>query len=315
MPRALAKQLAFQVLGSGFRLRRRRLAIARSGAVTILNLHRVSGDDGSDYRPLSPALFDDLLGFLTRHFALVTFADRDEPASLPKLILSFDDGYRDFLEVAVPILAKHRVRVNHNIIPACTESGLPPLNVMAQDFVGKAPGELVRRLDVPGFDMSDPRRVGFRLSAYLKNKSHAEQEELSRKLVPQFYAWAPFTATPMMTREEVRQVGEAHELGGHSFSHASMEHESDDYLRDDVTRCQSYFETCFGQTMNIYAFPNGSCRPGQIDIVREAGVAHVLLVGESFDVEPAVHRRFTFDAVGGREARFKALGGLKPLPA
>ena len=88
-------------------------------------------------------MFDELLSFVNRHFAVVTLSQLRAPTAKPKLILSFDDGYRDFLLHAVPILKRHGLHVNQNVIPRCIESGLPPLNVIAADFVGKAPVELL----------------------------------------------------------------------------------------------------------------------------------------------------------------------------
>ncbi|MGQ0559090.1 MAG: hypothetical protein ACT4OE_05820 [Sphingosinicella sp.] len=61
-------------------------------------------------------------------------------------------------------VAKNKVRVNHNVMTACIESGLPPLNVLAQDFVGKAPAELVDRLEIPRFSME--RGPGFGLRRF-----------------------------------------------------------------------------------------------------------------------------------------------------
>jgi hypothetical protein len=78
--------------------------VRRSGANVILNLHRVATDDGSDYRPLDPGLFDELLSFVKREFAVVTISELGEKADKPKLVLSFDDGYRDFATNAAPIL-------------------------------------------------------------------------------------------------------------------------------------------------------------------------------------------------------------------
>lgn len=310
--RGTAKTAVFSALGNGPFLRRRLDRVRESGVTTILNLHRVGPDDGSSYRPLAPSLFDELLRFVTREFAVVTFADLGEPARKPKLILSFDDGYRDFLTDAAPILEKHGVRANQNLIPKCVETGLPPLNVLAQDFVGKAPAELRTRLTIDGY--SGPRNGSFgqRLSYFIKMRSQAEQDRLAGELLPQFYAWCDFGPTPMMNAEEVRSIA-GHELGAHSWAHASMEFESDDYLDDDVRRCADWFKTTLGTPMTIYAFPNGSCREGQAEQVLSQGVEHVLLVGDGFDRRGPVHRRFTFDARSPSEARFKALGGLTAL--
>lgn len=315
--REAAKNLYFHLLGSNLALRLRLSVIKHRQPIIVLNFHRVSQDDGSAYRPLNPKIFDDTLIFLKRNFSIVTFEQILEPSIKPKMILSFDDGYKDFIEVSVPLLRKHGIRCNHNIIPECIESQLPPLNVMAQDFIGKAPRNLVQKLNIPNFDAqitSDTKRLGYRLSAFIKNRSHKEQEELRSILVPQFFEWRDFRPTSMMTLEDIRQIAESHELGGHSYSHSSMEYETDSFLREDVERCKTYFSEKIGTQMNIYAFPNGSCTDRQIDIVRGCGVSHILLVGEDFDVHPSIHSRFTFDGLSLKEAKFKSLGGLKRIP-
>lgn len=310
--REAAKVVAFSALGNGPWLRRRLQTVSRSGANIILNLHRVATDDGSDYRPLDPGLFEELLSFVKQEFAVVSISELAEKADKPKLVLSFDDGYRDFATTAAPILKKHGLKVNQNIIPKCVETGLPPLNVMAQDFVGKAPKDLVDRLSVKGFSSPRDERFGRRLSNHLKHRPQAEQDSIGEELMPQFFAWDGFKPTPMMNLEEVRSIGD-HELGAHSYEHSSMEFETDSYLDDDVRRCAGFFDRELGRPMTIYAFPNGSCAPGQAERVLGHGVDHVLLVGERFDNGAPVHNRFTFDARSPSEVRLKAVGGLAPL--
>lgn len=306
--RETAKVVAFAALGNGPLLRRRLDRVRGAGVATILNLHRVADDDGSDYRPLDPQLFDELLGFVKREFAVVTIAELGDRTGKPKLVLSFDDGYRDFATTAVPILARHGLRANQNLIPKCVETGLAPLNVLAQDFVGRAPRELVAALRVEGFSAPVDRRFGQRLSYFLKMRPQAEQDRIADDLLPQLNRWEEFAPTPMMTLEEVKSL-DGHEIGAHSFAHSSMEFETDDYLDADVERCRDYFRDRLGLPMTIYAFPNGSCGSGQAERVLAAGVDHVLLVGEQFDRGKRIHHRITFDGRSSSEIRYKAAGG------
>lgn len=271
--------------------------------------------DGSLYVPLHPRRFVELLKFLQSRFHLTTFEDDSGGSRKPSAILSFDDGYKDFVDVAAPILRSHRIRCNHNVIPDCIETQRPPLNVLAQDFLGKAPEDLVRRLYVPGFSLGRDSDAGLRLSMFIKNKSQVEQRRIAEVLLPQFYTWDGFRPTPMMTLPEVLQVGREHELGAHSYSHASMEFETDAYLAEDVARCQEYFLHKLERSATIYAFPNGSCRRGQPELVRRLGIRHILLVGEDFDRKGDCHPRFTFHARSSAEVRFRATGSMKAIPS
>lgn len=313
--RDLLRHVGFLALGSGLRLSWRRKRLHRHGIVTVLNLHRVAEPDGSAYAPLQPRIFDELLHYLRKHFLVTTFGEAQATAARPQVILSFDDGYKDFIETAMPVLHRHRLRCNQNVIPGCVETQRPPLNVLAQDFVGKAPRELVQRLDIPGFDAGDLARLGLRLSAFLKNRPQTEQQRLEEHLLPQFLAWDGFRPTRMMDLEDVRQARREHELGAHSFNHATMEFETPEYFAEDIRRCRDWFRDQLALPLGIYAFPNGSHAPGQVEMLKEAGVQHVLLVGEDFDRPGAVHRRFTFHAACAREARFRATGGLRKIAA
>ena len=143
---ASLKPLALSVLGSNFAAAARIPALARSEALTILNFHRVDDEEGSAGAAINPALFDDLVSWLKRIFVIVTFGDlrTRQFGSRPPLILSFDDGYKDFIDIVVPIVEKHGLRVNQNLIPAALDSGFPPMNVQLQDFIRTAPAALLR---------------------------------------------------------------------------------------------------------------------------------------------------------------------------
>lgn len=311
--RDLLKSVIFTGLSSPLQIRRRLDRLRSQNVVTVLNLHRVAENDGSDYRPLNPSLFDELLSFATRNYEMRTFSNLDEPSERPRMILSFDDGYRDFLDVAMPVLERYGVRVNQNIIPGCVDRGIPPFNVVAQDFVGKAPIEFVKRLSVPGFAVRVDPRLGLRLSAFLKNRSMAEQDELRAVLEPQFARWADPNPTQLLSLAQIRQVAEQHEVGGHSFDHASMSFETTDYLRCDIDRCKKWFREKLKLEMAIYAFPNGSISPGQIEVAHSAGLRYLLLVGEKFSASKNVHHRITFDARTKAEVRYKAVGARSPI--
>lgn len=309
--RRVVKDLLFAVASSGYFASRRLDAIRNAGVVTILNMHRVAPADGSDYRPIDPTIFTETLNFLRTRFALTTFAGlASVEGDKPKAIISFDDGYKDFVDYAMPILAKCGVACNQNVIPNCIETGLPPLNVIAQDFVGKAPRELVERLEVPGFGRRPDKNIGSDLSMFIKSRSFDAQQLLREALLQQFFEWQEFLPAKMMSRAEVEKAAKVHEIGAHSYSHASMQFETDEFVAEDVERCRRYFCDALKIPMEIYAFPNGSYTSSQLQLVLNAGIQHILLVGDTFDHGEKVHTRFTFDGLTKTEAKFKALGGF-----
>ena len=92
--------------------------IRREKLVTVLNLHQVSPHENPFWSPLKPEIFDDLLSFLKENFEVVKFGEIARAESeKPLAVLSFDDGYYNFYEHAAPLLKKHGLRANMNIIP------------------------------------------------------------------------------------------------------------------------------------------------------------------------------------------------------
>jgi len=83
------------------------------GVVPVLTYHRF----GSAFRGLSAAVFESQLVYLKRNYhvttlhELVTRLSANAEFVPNSVVLTVDDGYRDFLEVAYPLLRKHQLTV------------------------------------------------------------------------------------------------------------------------------------------------------------------------------------------------------------
>ncbi len=291
--------------------------IRSQGLVVVLNLHQVSPHANPFWSPLHPHIFEDLLNFLKRHFDVTCFQDRSSSDSeRPKAILSFDDGYYDFVEYAMPLLHKHGLRANQNIIPSCVESGRPPWNTRLCDFLNSAPRALINELHLPGFpyrlagsDNDSKTKYGVALSRFLKTRPRGERQPLWSAVETLMEKVGDGNVTRMMNLEDVREASRTHEVGAHSFSHDSMEFESDDFFEEDLDSCVDFFAQRLHLPISIYAFPNGSYRQEHIEILRKRGIQHILLVDEKFATRHgSVYPRFTMYGESSRETRFRALG-------
>jgi peptidoglycan/xylan/chitin deacetylase (PgdA/CDA1 family) len=281
-------------------------------AIVVLNLHRVAPDDKSAYRPLSPHLFEELLDFCQKNFRITTLSKIDRNYKGSQVVISFDDGYLDFYEYVVPVVAKRRICVNQNIVPLCAESGLPPLNVLAQDFIGKAPTDLLKGIDIPGFGKKVSAFEAQNISRFIKFLSAQERSNVSDYIKDQFFKWEEFEPTKMMGLDHMMEIKDLHEIGAHSFAHDSLGVESDDFAEDDAGQCRKWFKENLRLDPDIYAFPNGSFKESQIERVKKHGFARLLFSGESLNgldvLSSGRFRRFTFDANNLCEVKFRATG-------
>lgn len=109
-----AKTILGRVYGMAHSFRRRRL----SGRFPILMYHSVNARHAYS---VDPRMFDRQLNYLARNFSVYTIgelatleAQRVEAAA----VVTFDDGYLDNYEIALPILKNYGIRATFFICPA-----------------------------------------------------------------------------------------------------------------------------------------------------------------------------------------------------
>lgn len=317
MNRNFLKKLYYSGLSAIQADKFRRRMLKRQNKIAVLNLHRVSTLVNPFWSPLDPKIFEELLRFLQKNFEVYLFEELKsvKTAKKPLAVLSFDDGYYDFIEYALPILEKYKMRANMNVIPRCVEDGKPIWNVRLYDFLNTAPRSLVNEIKLPEFGAKLPDdsreaklRYGLQISSYLKKRPRREREEIWQLIEP-FLAKADFRETRMMTAEEIKQIAGHTEMGVHSFSHESMGYEDNEFFERDFAECRDYFTEKLNLPLAVYAFPNGSYRAEQVDFLRRSGVAHILLVEENFaDLQTDVFPRLTVYGDTKAEIKFKSLG-------
>lgn len=295
--------------------------IKREDLLVVLNLHQVSPHQNPFWSPLHPEIFEDLLVFLKENFEVTAFRKLAETKSdKPLAVLSFDDGYYNFIEYAAPILKKYGLSANMNIIPTCVETGEPMWNIKLYDFLNSAPKSLIDEIKLPGFDyrlrdesFSGKVKYGLKISLFLKNRPRREREELWRE-IEILMDKHQSELTRMMNRREILEISDVHEIGVHSFSHESMEFAEDAFFKEDLQKCLAYFAKKLQIPLKTYAFPNGSYRREQIKSLVESGIEHILLVGEDYaKADTNIFPRFTIYGSSTLETRFQGLGFNKKL--
>ncbi len=82
--------------------------------IRILMYHRVDRLPGYDQLTVSPGRFDEHMAYLARHCRVIGLAEavaelRAGGPSRPAVVVTFDDGYRDNLAHALPVLRRYRI--------------------------------------------------------------------------------------------------------------------------------------------------------------------------------------------------------------
>ena len=261
--------------------------VARRGTGHVLNLHRVHPGASPFWPPIHPDQLDWLIGRL-KHVG--SFVDVRELASIPVpatervFVLSFDDGYADFLQHALPVIESHGIPSNLNIVAQSTLTGLPIWSASLYDALSQLEGGDLDVLDglLPEArnltHSGSPEHVGFAISNHVRQLPISERLAVIEKIEE---AGRPnLDPVRALTVQEITALPASVHVGAHGGTHESMAHASVSELEADFEMCRDLFENHLGRPLVTYAFPLGGYRTEHLDFLRASGVEQILLVGE-----------------------------------
>lgn len=269
----------------------------REGVLRVLVYHRVC-HPGAGYRgdphvlSATPEAFDEQMRYIARHYAPVTahqaVAALLEMMPLPPgaVLVTFDDGYRDFLTDAWPILRRH---------------GVPALLFVPTAFPGAARGfwwdelfEMVARTDVPRIQVFGQSALPLRtvperwtavrtLNRFLKHLAPGDLPARLQEL-------RDVLGTPevdgrwTLTWDEIRAlVAEGLAVGSHTRTHPAIPYLTAEQLVDEVQRAHADLARELGQASPLFSYPFGMADARVVPTLREFGyvAAFISLLGRN----------------------------------
>jgi peptidoglycan/xylan/chitin deacetylase (PgdA/CDA1 family) len=274
-------------------------SLLRSGKkhqLTVLSLHRVSNERNTFWNPIKPETFDQLLAYLKKNYRVISFSNIQIIPSLPKgkpfVILSFDDGYYDFYEHALPLLVKHDLPCNHNIVNECAESNqtiwTERLNILFEHhFKNSIPLTIefsnVRRslADFGGSWMHFYLEVFKALLNIPREQREVILSQIESKVEVD-------TSCRMMNWEEIKDcTANKVELGSHTYSHDSLGTIKDStQLGKEILQGKLEAEKKLGEPLKILALPNGQTGQLADEVIQNSDYEYVLYVDDALNQLP-----------------------------
>lgn len=275
---------------------------------------------------ITPARFRAQMKLLARARTVISMSElvaRIEagasPPARPAVVVTFDDGYRDFLAVAAPILAEFGVPATLYLVTGCVSRGEPQWI----DRLYAAATRRTRDAAVIGGESMDFRRGAAspayrRVSEMLLSASPAERTAMLDDLDGQL---APAGAPPRLTLtwDEVREIRRrfpAIEMGAHTVEHRDVASCPLDDARDEVRRSADDIERELGARPAHFSFPYGRSTPATRALVREQGFRSAVIGGDELVVRAGADA-FAIPRAGQPESatalRFKTCGAYPDL--
>ena len=271
-----------------FRLAFDRLSPAGPQArLSVLIFHRVLPQPD----PLFPGeidapAFDAICGWLARWFQVLPLDDaarRLQQGRLPAraLAISFDDGYADNHDVALPILQRHGLTATFFVATGFLDGGRM-WNDTVIEAVRRCPqaqldlqGTPAAALGVLPLGAAAQRRQAIdRLIGAAKYLPPGARSEWVAAVAER--SGAPLPGDLMMTSAQVRALRHAGMgIGGHTVSHPILARLDAGEMRREIADGRATLERITGQRVGLFAYPNGKpgtdYMPAAVDLVRELG--------------------------------------------
>lgn len=252
----------------------------RDGSL-ILYGHRVRDDDEAFFPSLRPRWLREQLAYLTRHYevisldTLVACIVEQRPPPPRSVVLTFDDGFRDNVEEALPILDAFGVKATIFVVSgALSEGWLPWSQRLGYLFEHTAMPSLRHALF--GDEPLDLHDAPSRRRAYgLARAALAGTPRVARDAAIETLAVGLGVDPPrdrMMTWDHARgALAAGHGIGAHTFSHALLARVPADEARWEMERSRVDVEEHLGLRQPAFCFPAGSITPALRALAKTLG--------------------------------------------
>lgn len=281
----------------------------KQNSLTILSLHRISNERDYFFEPITPYNFEQLLKYVLKHYSVISFSDlpdiKKNSNKLP-LILSFDDGYYDFYEYALPLLRKYNLPSNHNIVNECASHNMPIWTQRLNDiFNHSLQFSINLKFDLDKLDIGI-RGYKMNWTAYyldvfkrlLQMQRCSRLDIISRKE----HELSLSMNHRMMNWDEIKECSENRvEIGSHTYTHDTISTVSDPCaLHEEISRSKTEIEEKIGAPVTIIALPNGQGNASVNEFVEQAGFKHLLYVNDGVNSLASISdaRLNVFDRIG-----------------
>jgi len=242
----------------------------RAGRFSIMIFHRVTAVPDA-LQPTEPdaAAFERLMTHVRRWFEVVPLEEGAAMltrGALPPraLAITFDDGYADNHDVALPILRRLALPATFFIASGYLDGGIMFNDVVIEAVRGcRAPRLDLAPLDLPNVEtgtLEARRRAIATLLGALKYRPLEERTELASRVAE--LANVQPRGDLMMTSTQVRALAAAGmSIGAHTHRHPILAQMRASEGREEIALGKEALEAIVGEPVRLFAYPNG--RPGR----------------------------------------------------
>lgn len=261
----------------------------KGNSVTVLCFHRVSNEHSPAWSPLKIDVFENLIKYISRHYEVITHLDLDKKRSKkPKLILTFDDGYKDFIKNALPVLEKYNMPSVHNIVVECAESGIniwtQRLNRIIEQLYQKKITKISYVVDSLKYEYEISDKSVFQIAntIYL-SLLHLSKKERNQHLQSLAITYQMDEKNDLMMdwNDMKKCMDKKVFIGSHSYSHENLTLIKDEVVFEkEILISKKVIEKNLNVSCDVIAMPNGQCNEIVLEKCKQYDYKFIYLLEE-----------------------------------
>ena len=241
--------------------------------IITLMFHRINNEKDILWPSMKPKNFEKLIKLLKNNTKIISineiFSNSINETKLPIIIISFDDGYKDFIKFAMPILLKHNVPAHINICPGLIEKNSIPWTQLINYFLlnnNKELDVLFKKFNI---------RYNNKIDEFEFNKICNQINSLNPSdyeyLIDEIYKINNNFSNQLMNWNDLYQCYKNNFLiGSHSMNHQNLDKiVNKEKILYEILESKSIIEKKTGIKTNIFAFPNGFYNNEALNIAKK----------------------------------------------
>ena len=240
----------------------------------IIMFHRFS--EQKQQHCVSSSELEKQIIYLKKHFNILPLSQLrrciEQGKSTPNnsIVLTVDDGYRDFYEVAYPVLKKYSVPATLYVTTGFINEELwlwPDQITWLLNNVNDVNktidlGETnSKSIEISTIDDSNRQQIWSNVISYLLSVDDLTKHKWIAYLSDQLGKPLPDSAPEEYSACSWQQLAEMQqngiEIGGHTHTHPSLGQVSDEQLRVELRTCMQFLDEKLGKQDRDFCFPNG----------------------------------------------------------
>lgn len=219
---------------------------------------------------ISQEYFETVLSFLIDNsFQVITVSELTKRSNTDKLVaLTFDDGYSDNYDFALPSLLKFNATATFfPVVNPCKDNTVLPLDIYYQC--------------VDEMNLSETERIEYISGTTKRNFYWVEPEKQMNILNSLFKTLPQKHKVSYMSAEQLKELSDkGFEIGSHGMTHSLL---TADYMNkekalNELQKSKQWLEAATGKPVTAYCFPAGRYNAKMIELAKQVGYTSTCLV-------------------------------------